>query len=65
MEAMNPYGRDGVWYWHDETFEESQPYVTKAEAEVDLTLYGHYLTTGDDLRPRIIKHWRIQFKDKP
>lgn len=35
----NPYQRDGRWYWHDETYYESEAFDTKEEAERQLDAY--------------------------
>lgn len=59
VQAPNPYERDGQWYWFDESEQESLPYPTSEEAQIDLILYGHYLTTGGDLRAEIMERWRV------
>jgi hypothetical protein len=43
----NPCCRDGKWFWHDESYSESKPYDTEAEARKDLDAYVRYLETGE------------------
>lgn len=48
MSALNPYQRDGLWYWFDETFDENGPYGSEAEAECYLAEYVEWLAYGEE-----------------
>jgi len=41
----NPYFRDGSWFWYDEGYQDSDPYVTRDQAEAALNEHVKWLNT--------------------
>jgi hypothetical protein len=55
---VNPYEKDGKWYFYDETQDEHGPYPTEEKAYAEFTLYGIYLNEGPNgLVRELRKRW--------